>query len=168
MRLPPLGFVLPVLSAIGMAMILMPTSSLPAFQPPALASPSGRALDAKSLPFLTDAPEVRAAFADRPLLAEDRLPPQTADPAQDRAAEISPSDSGSETARTPQLEVAGSLTVNGEARVLLRDPATGSETWASKGDRFGAWTLVEITQMAAILESAGAQVTIQLFQERLP
>lgn len=164
-RLPPIGFVLPVAAALGVAITLLPegyataprpTEGLPDPTAPAMAAP---------LPPLSDAVAVTSAFAERPLLAENRQPPQT-DAPQNAPPDRDPGPQSTNQPAVPQI--AGMMALDGQTRVLLRDTATGTERWTLPGDTFAGWTLVEITQMAAVLESSGVQVTIQLFQDRLP
>ena len=163
MRLPPLGFVLPVLSALGVALLLLPEGFAPAARQGGAVLLAASAGPVWALPPPTDAAMVQSTFAERPLLAENRQPPQGsggAEPVPQAGVAAQPA------SLVPQI--AGLMSVEGETRVLLRHPESGSESWARVGDTIGDWTLVEITQMAAILEAKGAQVTIQLFQEGLP
>lgn len=178
MRLPPLGFVLPLLTAVGVAVSLMPESVDLAPLSFVEALPVVNQVATQELPPVSDATAARAVFSTRPLLAERRevpVPPHATEPPmqsalQDEVFEM-PEPEPLPTplpATPPLLTLTGLILVDGTARALLRDINSQTEVWGEIGDVFGEWTLVEITQVAAILEAAGLQVTIQMFEEKLP
>jgi hypothetical protein len=173
LRMPPAGFLLPLASALATAFWLTGRDNAADVPAPTIAAnaagPDGSAL---ALPPPSDVTASLAAFADRPLLAENRRLPEPVpvdapqvepDMQPEPMAEAPPEDLPLPPPEPPRIEAAGVMSLNGETRILLRNLEDGTESWAAQGDRISDWTLVEITQTGALLESQGVQITIQLF-----
>jgi len=168
-RLPPLGFVLPVLTALGVTLALIPEGYVPAPMVTNAVLGAARAASVSALPPLSDVAAVESVFAERPLLAEDRRAPQvSAVQASEPALAVEMPVAVPDPLAPTAPRIAGLITADGQTRVLLRDAVSGKESWTRLGETVGGWTLIEITQMTAILEAQGVQVTVQLFQDRLP
>lgn len=171
LQFPPLGFLLPLFSALTVAIWVTADDDLPktsaAFPGGAATRQPGGSL---TLPPGSDVAYSRTAFAGHPLLAENRTAPVPGEVARDMPATTGSTAAPAELPppEPPRIEAAGFIKLNGHTRILLRNLDDGSERWAERGDQVGGWKLVEITHIGARFELHGAQITVHLFEDPLP
>ncbi len=170
LRMPPIGFILPLVSAAVTGVVLVPEARSLAPSPTVAVSAKDASANALSLPTFSDAAIALAAFSDNPLLAENRQNPERppAEPIEVREVMEEPTQVEIQTEALPvppMVKMTGRMQINGQIRALLQKIEDGSEVWASPGDSIGAWTLVEITQDGAELLMEDDVITIKLFEE---
>ena len=111
-------------------------------------------------------------FAARPLFAEGRRTAEAATPSlPEPAPEPQPEMPATVVVQAPGqplILMIGMMETNGNRKALVRDLSDNEERWITEGEVIGAWTLAQITQGAIRLEVEGAEITFNLFQERLP
>ncbi|WP_161630536.1 hypothetical protein [Gemmobacter nectariphilus] len=173
--LPPPGFLVGILAGLGTALYLAEAPVLSkdavADVQPGVARPL-TPLDVPRQP-LTELEQVLADFAERPLLAENRILPRLApslepdEPEPTYAPEM-PEPESEPAADLLPLEFAGFMRLNDISRVLVRNPESGDERWMVVGDKVGDWTLVEITQEQLFFSMEGIQRAILLRPYTLP
>lgn len=179
--LPPPGFLVGLAASVIAALWSVP--DLPEVEM-GIARPEVRPAAAAEasdlLPPMATVEEAMAAVAARPLLAENRQRPEQFQveeaPAPEPVPEPAPAVIEPPVAEVPEpslpdvpvIEVAGVMIAEQKPRILFRNPASGEENWLMVGDQIEGWTLVEITQVAAVLEAQGMQITIPVYKDTLP
>lgn len=167
--MPPIGFMLPLVSAVIAGAALVPEARSLAPLPPVAVSAKDTLASTLSLPPFSDAVTAQTTFSDHPLLAENRQNPQMPPTEPIEVKEVLEEPAEVEVVpeappMPPLVKLTGHMLVNGQNRVLLQNVEDGSEIWVGLGDRIGAWTLVEITQESVELLMGEEVITIKLFE----
>jgi hypothetical protein len=171
---PPLGWITAIAVATATGLFLQDGSELPAIaSAPILVGQEQGQSSGLSLPPLSNAEQALQLFSARPLLAEGRRPfvpdplpveaelePATPAPEPEPVAE--------DPVTPPALILLGTIKRSEGWQALLREEASGIESWFAEGDEVSGWAIVQVQPESVTLQLQDNEITFHLFQNPVP